>query len=134
MADEQEDSVASPNEFAVFRIGGRDLKVGALTLWDLEQSQTDLQGLLESAGGNLWTQNSMSVVRIIARKLKPEAWESYAEALSKSCTGREALGLISSFNVLWQVSGLMGEAEAATEATEVQSGTGTSTESPPNSP
>lgn len=120
----------SPDEFAVFRIGGRDLKVGALTLWDLEQSQNDIQGMSPDTP---WITYAANVVRIISRKLKPEAWESFAEGLLKSCTAGDARDLASSFNDLWRVSGLMGEAEAATGA-ETVVGTGTSTESPPNSP
>jgi hypothetical protein len=122
---------AGPDEYATFRIGGRDLKVGALTLWDLEQSRADLQDMNPDTP---WTQYATTVVRIIARKLRPDAWEPFAESLAKSCTGPEARNLTSSFNDLWRVSGLMGEAEAAQEETTVSPGTGTLTESPPNSP
>jgi hypothetical protein len=123
--------IAAPDEFAVFRIGGRDIKVGALTLWDLQESAEDIQKMDPTTP---WTQYAATVVKIVARKLQPEAWESYAEGLLKSCSAREARDLAVAFNKLWEVSGLMGEDEAATtEATKVL-GTGTSIESPPNLP
>ena len=136
MADEQQlmngaalNGLAGPDEYATFRIGGRDIKVGALTLWDLDQSREDLQGMNPDTP---WTQYAATIVRIIARKLKPEMWEAFAEGLLKSCTAGEARNLAVAFNDLWRVSGLMGEAEAANM--ETLPGTGTLTESPPNSP
>lgn len=123
------------DEFAIFRIGGRDIKVGAMTLWDLEQSRQDIQSISAEMP---WTQYAATVVRIIARKLQPETYEAMAEGLQKACSAREARDLATSFNELWRVSGLMGEVEAAIEEAPVtmeeSSGTGTSIESPPNSP
>jgi hypothetical protein len=124
MADEVNGN--SLDEFATFKIGGREIKVSALTLWDLEQSRSDIQGMTPDT---VWTEYAAKVVRIIARKTSPEAWESLAEQMMKACSAGEARNLAAQFNDLWRVSGLMGEAEAVQEAT---SGTGTSTESPPN--
>jgi hypothetical protein len=123
------DALASPTEFAKFRIGGRDIEVGALTLWDLETSKDEILSL---SGDTTVFTYAATCVRIIARKLKPEASDSYAEALLKSCSVSEARNIGASFTELWRISGFdVGEAEAAQE---VSPGTGTSTESPPNSP
>lgn len=124
-------SLASPDEFATFTIGGRELKVDALTLWDLEESKDDIRALTPDMP---WTSYASAVVRIVARKLKPEAGESFAEALLQSCSVPEARNISASFNVLWRLSGFdLGE-EEATDETAASPGTGTSTESPPNLP
>lgn len=118
-----------PEEFVTFRIGGRDMKVGALTLWDLEASRDDIMSMGPETP---WMQYAAMVVRIIARKLKPEVWESYCEGLLKSCSGAEARNLVVPFGELLRVSGIVGEPQAAEETAEVPFGTGTLIESPQN--
>lgn len=119
-----------PSETATFRIGGRDLKVPALTLWDLELNREDMQSLSPQMR---WTEYGATVIRIVARKLKDGGdWEPFCEALQRSCSVKEARELSVQFNDLLRVSGFeMGEAEAAVEENP---GTGTLTESQPNLP
>lgn len=120
--------IAPPNESAPFRIGGRTLNVPALTLWDLELSKDDMQALTPEMA---WTTYATTVIRIIARKLKEDNPREFGDALLKSCSVDEARNKATEFTELLRVSGFeMGEAVAATP----ENGTGTSTESPPNSP
>src|SRR5215469_1589959 len=117
-----------PSETASFVVGGATLQVPALTLWDLELSRTEMQALTPDL---VWSTYAATVVKIIARKLRPEHADEFAEALLRKCSVREAQNLAVAFNTLLAVSGFeMGEAEAVAES----SGTGTSIESPQNSP
>lgn len=123
-----DDMGVPPNETATFRIGGRDLVVPALTLWDLEQSSDLIRGLTADMP---WPEYATRVVRIISRKLNEDNPLAFGDALLKSCSVKEGQGLAVAFGRLLSVSGFddaPGEAEAASP------GTGTSTELPPNSP
>jgi hypothetical protein len=116
-----------PNEHAIFRIGGRDLIIPALTLWDLEVSRTDITTLTADMP---WSLYATQVVRIISRKLNEDNPTEFGDALLKSCSVPEARNLATQFTELLRVSGFeMGEAEATVE----NPGTGTSTESQQNS-
>jgi len=128
-------TVALP-ETSVFRIGGRDIRVPSLSLWDLEVSKRDIMLLSPELD---WIEYGFTVVRIVARKIvsdKDDAGDietatlALSKEMSKKCSVEEIRNLTSAMNDLLRVSGFVmpGEAEAANP------GTGTLTESPPNSP
>jgi hypothetical protein len=121
-----DDMAVPPNETAVFRIGKVDIKVPALTLWDVEVSGADIRSLDPEMP---WSTYAATIVRIIARKLKPDVFDAYAEALQRSCSVEEARNLSIAFNDLLRVSGFPMPAEPA-----IDLGTGTSTELQPNLP
>lgn len=130
MADEN--LLASPNETTVFRIGGRDLKVPPLTLWDLEISADEIA---EMKPNTRWSRYATLVVSVVVRQLnpdRPEIWDELTKSMAKSCSVAEARALSRTFDDLLSNSGFVapGEEEAATPS----DGTGTSTESLPNSP
>jgi hypothetical protein len=122
-------------EYVPFTIGGREIRVPALSLWDLEQSREDIRSL---DVGMYWTEYAATVLRIIARKLgNVDNYLPMSEAWMKSCTVKEANGITPAFNQLLALSGFENAAATdplASEEAEASPGTGTSDESPPNSP
>ncbi len=125
------DMPLSPGEYVDFRIGGRDIRVPALTLWDLEQSRDDIRSLSPAMW---WTEYASTVLRVIARKLKPDAPpETIVEGWQKACVMGEANQIIPTWNKLMEASGFK-LGDDARPLAETSPGIGTSTESPPNSP
>lgn len=84
-----------------------------------------------------WTTYAATVLKIVARKMGTvDNYLPMAEAWMKSCTVKEANAITPSFNKLLALSGFEG-ADAASPLAQGEAespGTGTSTESPPNSP
>lgn len=129
------DMTAPPSETATFRIGGRDLVVPALTLWDLEISREQITSMSPDMS---WSEYAANVIKVVAAKLKPDHANEFAESLQKSCSVREARELATQFSRLLFVSGFdipdpdapVGEDSATVE----HPGIGTLTESSQNSP
>lgn len=129
--------VLAPTEYATFKIGGRELKVPALNLWDLEQSRDDIRSLSPEMP---WTEYAATVIRIVARKLSDDdkqKEQALWESLLKGCSYAEAQGIAGSFGELLTVTGFLGQADQTDSPLGDQTlslGTGTATESQPNLP
>lgn len=120
----------APSEFVDFRIGGQDIRVKVLTLWDLERVKDKLLNL--GPGGD-WITYSVDLTRIIATltAVSPETPEELAERLMKACSMGEARDLPTAMTDLLTKSGFLTPGEA--EAAAANLGTGISTLSPQNS-
>lgn len=115
------------NDFAVFKIGGEELKVPPLNFYFLNKCK---ESLLALGPDLIWIDYAEHVLRIVASVLSESAPEITLESLMRKCSVPEMRELPTSMSELLEISGFsMGETPAA----EVSDGTGTSTPSSPNS-
>jgi hypothetical protein len=114
-----------PMESVDFIIGGRAIKLSALSLWDLERAKGPMLAL---SGELWWADYAKGVCEIIEILVSGES----AETLMQSCSITEARALSVTWSELLTKSGFEapGEDSAASEASP---GTGTSTNLSPNS-
>jgi hypothetical protein len=121
----------APSEYVDFIIGGTQIRVRALTLFDLERTKPYIQALVPGD----WIGYASNIVSMIAELTAPSDGVGEPEAtrikLSRACSASEAMGLAATLNELFAKSGLItGEAEATRE----NSGIGTLTPSSPSLP
>ncbi len=118
---------SAESETAIFKIGGVEIPVPALTLDVLLQVKTEIRALGPDMDAFDY---GAAVIKIVAASLRETRPELTPEVLMKFCSWPELTGLSASMNKLLEVSGL-GEAPAAAGAPR---GTGTLTDSPQNLP
>lgn len=116
-----------------FSIGGKDVPVRAMQLFDLQCCKEYILALDPTLDKITY---GTLVLNILAYMTSPEdspleVLDAKAKAMAKSCSGKELLALPTRMNELLGISGFdaPGEAEAGASP-----GTGTSTELSPNSP
>ena len=115
--------VARPRKTVDFVIGGETIAVPILMLGDVEALAVPIRAL---GPEQWWVDYSKCVLEVVAYQTKRDFNE-----LKNSCSIAEARDLSSAMNKLLDESGFIapsGEVEAASP------GTGTSSDSPPNSP
>jgi hypothetical protein len=126
-----------PSEVTKFTIGGQSIEVQALTLWAMDVVKDELLAL---GPGLDFITYARTVVRIVYKLVKLEHPDISIEEgdLIRACSVVEMRQLAVSMNELLGISGFEGgpteQTEPTNPATAVPSGTGTSTESSPDSP
>lgn len=119
---------SAPTEFAPLTIGGREIKVPALTLATIDKVKDEIKSL----GPDLWwVDYGRACVRIVAASLEDTQPDLTFEVLAKVCTAGELRNMPANMIELFRISGfIMGE-----EAAQVEENPGTSTQTPlpPNS-
>lgn len=126
-----ENSGVAPTEHATFTFGIDEVKVPALTLWDLQETKF-LFDQIEA--GQDWRLYAAVVVKIVAfikagEDATNETRAALASAFMKKCTVQQSRGISDQMNAWLKISGFdMGE----DVATEASLGTGTLTPSSPN--
>lgn len=129
MATNGKTGLRAPPGSVMFVIGGEEIVVPALTLYVLDAKKDALRSL----GPDLsMTEYGVLVIEIIAEALKDSRPELTQEELLRHCSWPETLELPARMAELLTVSGFTGSAPGEVEA--ASPGTGTSTNSPPNSP
>jgi len=122
-----------PTEYAEFLVGGRAIKVRALSLYDLDALKSEIRGLDPTNVD--WITYGVTVMRILAFLTSGDEpdmamVDAKARAMAKTCTWAEVKNLPTQIDQLLRISGFdsPGEDQAANP------GTGTSTQLSPNSP
>jgi len=124
-----------PSNVTKFTIGDQTIEVAALTLWAMEHVKDELLVLGPELDFISYARNVLRIVYKLTKLAHPEI-EITEEDLLRSCSIREMRNLAASMNELLGISGFDAgpTGQTAEEAAALASGTGTSTQSPQDSP